>query len=268
MLATDADPADLAGIEVVDQRGDRLGRVRQVYLDGARLGWVAVRGNVLGTQEALVPLDGAVLEDDTLAVPVSRSTVLAAPRRPVDRPLEDDEREAMHAFYEAPRSEEPADPPVDSAAPAPAESPSPTAVPAADSAPAPTAAVAEPGAEELTVTAYRERMRMSTERVPTTRLRLTKTVVIEQETATVSLRREEVRLVREPVVDGSAVPGATVGSAEQEVVLHEERVVVETEVVPIERVRLVVQTIAEDHEVSAEVRAERIELLQEPGSAS
>ena len=108
MLAADTAPSSLAGLEVVDRRGERLGRVRQVYRDGAGLGWVGVRGNLFGTEEVLVPLDGAVLEDDVIGVPVMRDRFQAAPRRRPDAALEDDERERLRTFWAAEAGAEPA----------------------------------------------------------------------------------------------------------------------------------------------------------------
>jgi stress response protein YsnF len=55
------------------------------------------------------------------------------------------------------------------------------------------------------------------------------------------VRREEVRVEREPVTDANredALSGADIGEAEHEVTLHEERPVVEIEAVPVERVRM------------------------------
>jgi uncharacterized protein (TIGR02271 family) len=241
VLAADTAPSSLAGLEVVDRRGERIGRVRQVYRDGAELGWVGVRGNLFGTEEVLVPLDGAVLEDDVIGVPVSRARFQSAPRRRPDAALEDDEREDLRSFWSAPV--------VD--------------LPAAPVREAPTT----DGPEEAGVmTASEERLRVDTERVPRTRVRLRKVVVTEQRTVTVPVRREEYRLIREPVVDGEPVAGGVIGPDEQEVVLYEERVVVTTEVVPIERIRLVKEEVVEHREVSGEVRRERID-LEDDGAA-
>lgn len=234
MLAADIAPSSLAGLEVVDRRGERLGKVRQVYRDGAELGWVGVRGNLFGTEEVLVPLDGAVLEDDVIGVPVVRARFQSAPRRRPDAALEDAEREQLRSFWEAP--------PV---------------VEAAEAAPEAVAAEQE---EAGVMTASEERLHVETERVPRTRVRLRKVVVTEQRTVTVPIRREEYRLIREPITDGIPVAGGVIGEDEQEVVLYEERVVVTTEVVPIERIRLVKEEVVESLEVSGEVRRERIEL--------
>lgn len=232
MLAADSAPSSLAGLEVVDRRGERLGRVRQVYRDGAELGWVGVRGNLFGTEEVLVPLGGAVLEDDVIGVTVHRSRFQAAPRRRPDAELHDDERDQLREYW----AEEPAEEPE----------------PAAE-APVPE--------EAGVMTAFQERLHVETERVPRSRVRLQKVVVTEQRTLTVPVRREEYRLIREPITDAEPVAGGAIGADEQEVVLYEERVVVTTEVVPVERIRLVKEEVVETREISGEVRRERIDLV-------
>ncbi len=240
MLAGDTDPSALAGLELVDRRGERIGRVRQVYPDGDGALWAGVRGNLFGTEEALVPLDGAVLDEDVIGVPVSRSRFQSAPRRRPDTALDPAERAELRRFWAEPAAE-----PVEAAAAEPA-------------APTPTAAE-----EEGVMTASEERLHVSTERVPRLRVRLKKVVVTEQRTITVPVRREEYRLVREPIEDAEPVPGAVIGTAEQEVVLYEERVVVTTEVVPVERIRLIKEEVVDSQEVVGAVRRERIELVDE-----
>jgi uncharacterized protein (TIGR02271 family) len=94
--------------------------------------------------------------------------------------------------------------------------------------------------------------------VQTGRARLRKVVVTEQQTVTVPVTREEVRVVREPIAPGDTVD-ATIGEAAAEVVLTEERVVVSKETVPVERVRLGTVTITEQQEVTEAVRKEKIE---------
>src|SRR3712207_9254246 len=73
------------------------------------------------------------------------------------------------------------------------------------------------------------------------RARLRKYVVTEREQIEVPVQREEVRLEREPITEanrGAALSGADITEAEHEVTLRAERPVVETETVPVERVRL------------------------------
>jgi len=94
------------------------------------------------------------------------------------------------------------------------------------------------------------------------RVRLRKYVVTEEVQQTVPVRREEVRLEREPVTEANvdeATDGPALSEEEHEVTLHEEQVVVDKRVVPKERVRLDKDTVVEDQTVSEEVRAEQIE---------
>ncbi|MFN8205176.1 MAG: DUF2382 domain-containing protein [Solirubrobacteraceae bacterium] len=53
--------------------------------------------------------------------------------------------------------------------------------------------------------------------------------------------------------------GREISEDEHEVVLHEERPVVEKKTVPKERVRMETDTVREDREVTGELRKERIE---------
>ena len=127
------------------------------------------------------------------------------------------------------------------------------------------------------MTRSEERLVAATEVYEVGRARLRKYVVTEQVQITVEVRREELRLERADIPAGSramvedpdvfgpaeafAVPE---GGPIFEVTLHEERPVVTTEIVPVERVRLVKVVQTENHVVSGEVRKERIELV-EPG---
>ncbi|WP_197073533.1 DUF2382 domain-containing protein [Frigoribacterium sp. MEB024] len=108
-----------------------------------------------------------------------------------------------------------------------------------------------------------ERARLTTVAVPVERVRLRKVVVSREETITVTVRREELRIVREDVAPGEASP--TESSAMPfEVVLHEERLDVDRVVVPVERVRVSVDRIVEDVDVSTTLRHERVDVTREP----
>ncbi len=94
------------------------------------------------------------------------------------------------------------------------------------------------------------------------RARLKKHVVTENVTQTVPVKREEVRIEREPITDSNvdqATSGGDITEDEHEVVLHEEEVVTEKRVVPKERFRLSKDTITEEQQVSEQVRKEQIE---------
>ena len=95
------------------------------------------------------------------------------------------------------------------------------------------------------------------------RARLRKYVVEEEVTKTVPVRREEVRVEREPVTDanaGAALDGPAISEEEHEVVLHEEEPVVEKRAVPKERVRLDKETVTDEQQVSETARKEQIDI--------
>ena len=98
------------------------------------------------------------------------------------------------------------------------------------------------------------------------RARLRKYVVTEHVQRTVPVRREEVRLEREPITEENidqALSGPEISEEEHEVVLHEEEPVVEKRVVPKERVRMSKETVTDEAQVSEEVRKEQIETEEE-----
>ena len=129
------------------------------------------------------------------------------------------------------------------------------------------------------MTRSEERLVASTEVYETGRARLRKYVVTEQVQITVEVRREELRIEREPIADfeQTLVEDPDVfGTAEQfggpdggvifEVILHEERPIITTEIVPVERVRVTKLVQTEQHIASGQVRKEQID-VDLPGRA-
>ncbi|WP_306212864.1 YsnF/AvaK domain-containing protein [Actinoplanes sp. RD1] len=120
------------------------------------------------------------------------------------------------------------------------------------------------------MTRSEQRLVAGTEVYETGRARLRKYVVTEDVQITVQVRREELRLERAPAGGSAPVADPDVfGTLEEfggpdggvvfEITLHEERPVVTTEVVPVERVRLSKLVQSENHIVTGEVLKERIE---------
>jgi uncharacterized protein (TIGR02271 family) len=112
------------------------------------------------------------------------------------------------------------------------------------------------------MTRSEEQLNVGTETRAAGRARLRKYIVTENVTQTVPVSREEVVVEREPITDtnrDAALSGPDLSEAEHEVVLHEERPVVEKETVPVERVRLGTETVTDQETVSEEVRKEQIE---------
>ncbi|WP_241965649.1 YsnF/AvaK domain-containing protein, partial [Streptomyces sp. MH60] len=112
------------------------------------------------------------------------------------------------------------------------------------------------------MTRSEEQMHVGVERHESGRARLRKYVVTEEVQQTVPVTHEEVRVVREPITDANrdeALAGPEISEAEHEVTLHAERPVVETETVPVERVRMTTEELTENETVRGQVRKERIE---------
>jgi uncharacterized protein (TIGR02271 family) len=93
-------------------------------------------------------------------------------------------------------------------------------------------------------------------------VRLHKYVVTEQVTKTVPVRREVLRVEREPITEPSrqgTLPESGITEEEHEVLLYEEEPIVEKRVVPKERVRLYTEVVEAQREISEELRKEQIE---------
>ena len=122
------------------------------------------------------------------------------------------------------------------------------------------------------MTRSEEQLVVGTELWETGRARLRKFVVTEDVQITVQVRREGIRLEREPIEEADRQPvldpdvfgpaevfAGKDGGVVFEITLHEERPVVTTEIVPVERIRLTKVVETDDHVLTGEVRKERIE---------
>jgi len=118
------------------------------------------------------------------------------------------------------------------------------------------------GTDDEAMTRSEEELLVNVERRASGRARLHKYVDVEEVEQTVPIRHEEVRLERLPITEESrdaALAGPEISEAEHEVILHEEQAVVDTRVVPKERVRMRVEEHIEQKTVRGRVRKERIE---------
>jgi uncharacterized protein (TIGR02271 family) len=106
-----------------------------------------------------------------------------------------------------------------------------------------------------------ERLRAGTVNVVVGRARLVTSVIVEEQTFTIPVRRQEVRLVHEPLPAHEQVV-TDVEPAEEvyEVVRYAEQVLFTTQVVPVERVRLIKRVVTTEETVTGQVRSEQIEV--------
>lgn len=115
--------------------------------------------------------------------------------------------------------------------------------------------------DHLTVTRSEEELRVGVTRRPYERVRLVKHVVTEMVTREVPVRREEIRIEREPVAPGTPRGAEGVGDdGDLDIMLYEEQVVLGTRIVPRERIRVVKSVVTEQRPVSDELRRENIEV--------
>jgi uncharacterized protein (TIGR02271 family) len=277
-----------AGGDVLGQDGEKIGAIGELYVDDEtnQPSWVTVKTGLFGTKESFVPLQGASMQGSDLLVPYTKDQVKDAPRVDPEGHLDPGEEDRLYSHYS--RADDPAsgrretaDQTVEptrgdtgsvygeggSAYGGTRESAglagtdterTDTAGETRDTAGRDAAGQGTGGA----MTRSEERLNVGTEKQGVGRARLRKYVTTEQVTKTVPVQREEVRLEREPVTEDNrdaAMSGPDLSEDEHEVVLHEERPVVEKETVPVERVRLGTETRTEEETVTEEVAKEHIE---------
>jgi uncharacterized protein (TIGR02271 family) len=268
--------ATLIGSDVVDAQGDKIGTVGQVYVDDndGHASWASVKTGLFGTKESFVPLEDATYDGEQLRVGYDKDRVKDAPRVDADGHLEPSDEDELYRYYglsagsytdagltetgagtgdlDATRSGE-----FDTTRAADYD-----ATRSADYDAAGTVGHDTSGPNtDTAMTRSEEQLHVGTERVQTGRARLRKYVVTENQSVTVPVTREEVRLEREPITDaniGDAMSGPAISEEEHEVVLSEERPVVAKETVPVERVRLDKDVVTEQQTVNEEVRKEEI----------
>jgi uncharacterized protein (TIGR02271 family) len=237
------------GSDVIDSDGHKIGTVGQVYLDTdtGTPSWVSVRTGLFGMSETFVPIDQAEQTGAELRVPFTKEFVKDAPRIDVDGALEYSQESELYAYYGNESGHYAGT----------------TGTTGFDRADDPTVGYDTSGpTTDDAMTRSEERLHVGTEKVETGRARLRKYVVTENETVTVPVTREEVRIEREPITDanvGDALSGPDISEEEHEVVLTEERPVVAKETVPVERVRLDKETVTENETVTEQVRKEEID---------
>jgi len=266
-----------SGGNVVTTDGERIGSIGQIYLDDNtnEPEWVTVKTGLLGISESFVPLDGATVSGGDVAVKYDKATIKDAPRVDADGSITPEEEETLYSYYRGVGARGAGNTSgTDHAAAGTTDAEyAGTGTADTDYATAGTDDVddrgrgtrgydvAGPETDEA-MTLSEERVAVGTETREAGRARLRKHVVTENVTQTVPVQREEVRVVREPITDdnrAAAESGPEISDEEHEVVLHEERPVVEKEAVPVERVRLDTDTVTDDVTVSEEVRKEKVD---------
>lgn len=222
---------------VVSADGRRLGRVGQLFRsdsDGEST-WVSVdTGAGGGGLQTLVPMDGSTVDGDELQVAYPAAAVTGAPQVAVGAPVSGDDERRIRDFYALDQ--------------------------AAGGSAAPT--------DVMAVVRSEERLSVATQWVPVRRARLEKFQVTATRTIEVPWSREDVRVVYDDMAGALGTPGTAddsggtppVADPPRPWVLMEERIVITKEWVPVETVRLVVDRVAGEQQVTGPVRKEQVSL--------
>jgi uncharacterized protein (TIGR02271 family) len=223
------------GHQVYDRDNAKVGTADHVYLDRETglPAWLTIRTGLFGSKETFVPAESAELRGAEVIVPFTKEQIKNAPNLSIaagEEELPLTEEAEVYEFYGIRHLD----------------------------APAPS--VQEPADDAMTRS--EEHLRVGKETREAGRVRLRKYVTVEEEQMTVPVRREHVRVEREPITDENrdqAMEGPEITEAEHEVILHEERPVAATETVPVERVRLEKESETAEETVRGQVRKEHIE---------
>ena len=241
---------DWQGRTLKDRNGDKIGTIETLYVDEQtdKPEWALVHTGLFGTKSSFVPLAGASPSGDDVIADVDAQQVKDAPKMSSDEELSEQQEVELFRHYGIDYTTEGS-----------------TTATENGGAEGDRGAVGHDTSGPTTddaMTRSEEELRVGTADRERGRARLRKYVVTEEVQKTVPVRREEVRVEREPITDanaGQALDGPEISEEEHEVVLHEEEPVVEKRAVPKERVRLGKEEVVEEQTVSEEVRKERIE---------
>lgn len=88
--------------DVIDEHGERIGSVKQVWLDDrdGRPMWASVHTGLFGLKESFVPIQDATLGNGVVTVPVDKQQVKDAPRIDVsDEHMSDKQQDELYEYY-------------------------------------------------------------------------------------------------------------------------------------------------------------------------
>jgi uncharacterized protein (TIGR02271 family) len=261
-MQTNVNIEEWRGAKAVDVNGDKVGSIDEVYLDrgSEQPEWVTVSTGLFGTRTTFVPINDARLDEGEVRLGYTKDEIKGAPNVDADGALSRDEEQALYEHYG--RSDYDDWDGSDARTGA--------GITGRDSADRDftdgdrtTGHDTSGPTTDDAMTRSEEVLRVGTTERESGRVRLQKYVVEDEVTETVPVRREEVRIEREPITDanrGDAVDGPAVSEEEHEVVLHAEEAVVDKQTVPKERIRLEKDVTTQEETVSETVRKEQVDV--------
>ena len=287
---------DLFNATAYDKNGEKLGDVNEVFVDdqSGQPTFVEVNHGLFGMNSSLVPLRGHDFSGDDLKLGFSKDRIKDAPDFDSDKPLTPEAQSDIFKHYGLDNAHDVTDykdSNLDSKRDVQAGADKDHNLTAgagaagagvagahADEKKADThttdaaaterkAGVADDAAAARTnndgeLIRSEEQLNVNKERVATGEARLRKYVVTDTETVEVPVEREEVRVERTPISaeDAKNYNGTISGDSEEaSVTLHEERVNVNKETVPVEKINLKKDTVRDTETHTEELRKEQID---------
>jgi sporulation protein YlmC with PRC-barrel domain len=89
------------GSEVVDQDGDKVGKIDEIYIDRetGKPEWAIVNTGLFGRKSSFVPLKDALREGDMIRVPYQKGHIKDAPKVDPDGEISPEEEQQVYAHY-------------------------------------------------------------------------------------------------------------------------------------------------------------------------
>ncbi|WP_304454485.1 PRC and DUF2382 domain-containing protein [Nocardiopsis sp. YSL2] len=282
----------LVGHRVLDDQGQNIGKIKQVFLDERtnEPTWVSVHTGLFGLKETLVPLKGSRNVEDAIQVPYDKTTVKDAPNVEGGHNLTDEEKAVISDYFakhgavprqaggEADRMTGAAAGEGMAEEGAAGESSTTGAGPTGEGTTAGAAASGEGAAvreglagesgdwagtseREIRMVRHEEQIDIGIERRESGQARIRRSVESEHFEETVPLHHEEIQVERRPITDPSQVEDTGgMSEGEERFVLFEERPVVSKREVPVEEVRVRKHEVVHDEHVEGERLREHIEM--------
>ena len=278
-----------------DNDGTKLGSIDEIYTDKdtGEPSFATVHMGLFGSKTTFVPLAQATVEGNDLRVPYTKAHVKDAPNVDPDMDITDEEQDRLYRHYGLGSSGYATTGTTGTATGTTAGTDTRTATDTTGTTGRVGVDLDRDGVDDRdelrggtrnehgtvghdtsgpttddAMTRSEERLTVGVQSQEAGRARLRKYVVTEQQNANVQVSHEQLRVEREPITDanrGNAYDGPAISEEEHEVVLHEERAVVDKEAVPVERIRVGKETVTDTETVTGEVRKEQIE-LEEPNN--
>jgi uncharacterized protein (TIGR02271 family) len=254
-MTTNPTTSDWQGRTAYDPSGNKIGAVEAVYVDDetGRPAWFTVSTGWFGTSQSFVPIQGTERQDDDLIVAYGKDLIKDAPRVDDDGHISPAEQDRLFAHYRIART----------SSSGRGKSPGTKGEQGTKGTQGTVGREKTGRTTDDAMTRSEEHLTGRVEQTDTERVRLRKWVETEHESVTVPVRKEKVRLEREPITDANrdeAMSGTELSEDEHEVVLHEEHAVVDKETKPVERVKLDKDVEIDEERVDADVRKERIDV--------